>query len=764
MSALLATLLLCLPVAAQDPAKELKSKDPEERARVVLRIANGDDPKREQYLGKALEDDDWAIAETAGDALAERGGEKAIDDLVDLALGAAPARLRLAASLALARDPAAASRALAKKLNGPAGARACEALVPILRAGRGTVEPKTFLKHAERGKDADLRAAAARCAVLAQADDRAALLGKLFDVDGALVPCSALDEVRRGPRAADRAPLLGLLARADLFDVVERRAEAAAAAVLALETERAGAFAHLAPLLAGKSPRVAARAVRVAEALVGAGLPSADALTALAPALSQADAGVRAAAVHALRRLGEAGAARARSAAEGDASARVRSTALRAFAAVAPVHDGEGLALVLGRLAKDADPLVRQDAAVLLARKGLVEAVEPLAAALHDPDWGVAVCAAISLGRTRNERAVAPLAGLLANSKEWQRRAAAVVGLARTYQRQAFPHLIDALADADPCVQKSAHAFLRATAREDLPPDAAAWRAWWAQSGEGLRLVDPETKTELEKRFGRSGTVAPEVFRDLDLVVLSSRGDHVEVALRRQEIPHRLVGAGKVGAAGLTPDGVFVSNCTGEIEADDVTRLRWFVLAGGSLFGSCWALSETIERAVPGVLAKKTTSGEVLGQVEAETCAADNPLLEGVFPPRTAPLYMLQGAHLIEVLDPERAEVLIDSPVCAERFGAGTLAAWFPLGHGSVLDSANHFDAQGLELAEGLKTRIDRQAFAVDHMAYPLESLRATRGEPWWDNSLKASQHVQDLSVLRIVTNLVRLRRAALGD
>jgi hypothetical protein len=107
--------------------------------------------------------------------------------------------------------------------------------------------------------------------------------------------------------------------------------------------------------------------------------------------------------------------------------------------------------------------------------------------------------------------------------------------------------------------------------------------------------------------------------------------------------------------------------------------------------------------------------------------------------------------------------VLLDSPTCADAWGAGDLAAWFEAGHGVVLDSVNHFDAQGLELAPGLKTREDRQAYAVDHMGLRYGDLREIARERYWENSLRASEKVLDLSVFRLVTNFVRLWRLAKG-
>jgi hypothetical protein len=250
-----------------------------------------------------------------------------------------------------------------------------------------------------------------------------------------------------------------------------------------------------------------------------------------------------------------------------------------------------------------------------------------------------------------------------------------------------------------------------------------------------------------------------EIFRDQDVVALESRGDNIQQLLARQKLEYRITTAGKVTESGLCADSIFVANCTGEIEAPDVERLRWFVLAGGNLFGSCWALHETIERALPGPMRKYETTSEVLATVDASPCSRSSQHLAGVFAPGVQPIYALVGAHLIEVLEPERVEVIVDSPQCAEDFGCGNLAAWFRDGHGHVLDSVNHFEAQGLNSATDLKKPIDRQAYAVDHMGLTFEKLRSVRGADWWGNSEKASREITDLSVFRIVTNFVRLRR-----
>src|SRR5688572_8463282 len=114
------------------------------------------------------------------------------------------------------------------------------------------------------------------------------------------------------------------------------------------------------------------------------------------------------------------------------------------------------------------------------------------------------------------------------------------------------------------------------------------------------------------------------------MLVLQTRpgGDAIENVLADLEIAHRRTTSGQVLSAGLHPQGVFVSNCPGEITPDEAERLSWFVRAGGALFGSCWALHETIERIEPGLVRKLETRGEVMGDVAAYPVDPGNKYLE----------------------------------------------------------------------------------------------------------------------------------------
>jgi hypothetical protein len=295
---------------------------------------------------------------------------------------------------------------------------------------------------------------------------------------------------------------------------------------------------------------------------------------------------------------------------------------------------------------------------------------------------------------------------------------------------------------------------------KELPPEADKWRAWWAEVGAKYEFVDAAKAAREAQKYGYAPTITG-VYEKLDVVVLQSRGDHIEDMLKVLGIEHRITRAAGLTKAALHPFCLFVSNCTGEVGEDDVARLQWFVRVGGYLFGSCWALKHTIEPVWPGFVQKLPTKAEVLDEVLAEPTPVASPFFEGVFLPFTRPIYVLFGSHLIDVLRPEAVEVLIDSPEAAQRWGGGNMAAWFQAGHGVILDSANHFNLQGLERVTGLKTAQDRIHYSIDHKGLDWEDVRKLAEERVWDSQAKSVEKVRDLSAFRFITNFVRQKRKA---
>ena len=790
------------PPAQGNPEKDIASKDYSVRLAAIDELGGGAYEKAEKWLLRALADDDWEVREHALEALGRVGTAKAtLKPLLEAALEAPLARLRRAACVSLAQIGAAdAAAALNKKLGGDTALRASQALVELglaelsRQGAEARARPNAGkLERLLSSKDEAEREGAASALATLAALAEPARLSDLLARDDTLVRCAALEVVARAPNALFLNAVLRALQRPVLSDVEERRISSALEAICTrvLAREEALPIELAAQLAAFDGPRD--RLARALELLQRTGLAARElgqgaVARRLVELCEEREPRVRCAALHALVSCApdEAAAILMRKGAS-DESSEVRRLALFDLVRVlglpeaepdeaepdgaAPVaaEPEEGspaaaraarLGWLIDRLAGDASAQVREQAAVDLGRVGRPEVVEALTSALLDKDWRVAVCAAVSLGKTHAAAAV-PVLVPLSRHADWRLRGAAAVALGELNQVGIMEPLIAALSDPEPAVVRSAHESLAlASGHGEVEPTADAWKAWWKANRERHVFRDRRALAERQRRFGYS-VPDSQVYEGLDVVVLDSRGDHIQTILERLKIDYRLTAGAQLPECGLHPGAIFVSNCTGEIEAGDVERLEWFVRVGGSLFGSCWALSQTIEAIYPGVIAKYETRSEVLGDVRAQAIGytEEHPFLRGAFRPEVSPIYHLEGAHLIRVLSPERCQVLVDSAQAAARYGEGNLAAWFEAGHGLILDSVNHFELQGLESTIGLKTPEARQAYAIDHLGLDYARWREIQNESFWKSNHRASEEVWDGSAFRFVTNFVRAKR-----
>lgn len=747
--ALLAVVALSPRAAGQDddPKKLLKSREVKERLMGIFLLERDGADKAEDLLVTALDDKDWEVVEQAAVALAKRGGADAIAPLVTVA-GTAPARrVRLAAARALAAiDAEAGAELVAKKAKGDRA----EELIDLLGVIGGPAAVATLEKYSGAKDPAIARAA--RLALgsaggVAQHDAFVAMLGDR-DLEVRLAGVNGL--ARTGEDRA-LAPLLERLA-GRTSDVEERRLRGAVREALT----RGASFDTLSAALTQVGPQHVRLFADLAhdEALAA----HREACVRRIVGLVGASGGdIRAAAVHALATLGDGDViAKLAERATGDDDPRVRLHALRARVAIQPESAGSVAAAVLSG---DRSPVVREDAAALCGIHGLTDTADALVAALDAKEWPVFAAAAISLGKLRHAPARDALAARM-DDKDWRIRGAAALGLAWLRDKDATDLLIERLSDRDMTVRHTIqHALGRITGQLTLEKKGQ-WEAWWRKNRDTVTFIDRQAdarKAGLEK-YSLGGAYT--FYEDLDVVaILSPRdgGDHIEQLLERYKIRHRTTGAGEVPEAGLHPFAIAFSNCSGEILPEDVDRVEWFVRCGGYLFASCWALTETVNKAFPGIAQMQPTPTQVMDEVPAEPVLEEG-LMRGVLRPATRTRYVLEGSHLISVQDHERFTVLIDSPACAARWGEGNLAGFFTVGHGLVFDSANHFDLQGMT-RDVPKSAKDRRAMAMDVLGYDHDELRDLDHTGAFKSEKKAMEELEDLSMFRLITNFVMQKR-----
>lgn len=769
LSLLIAATLLPTTAATQSPvaklAVELRSKEIGRRLKAIDDVVATGDPTAERVLQPLLRDKDWEVQEQIATALGKLKSKGSLAKLADLAIDGDIVRIRRAAALAAANiDAAEAAKRIFKKAKSKKLVRALEALAIVLRAKpefKGGKKLAGFLKD----KDAAVREAAT-AVWLESSPDRKKAIEQLTAARHLTMRCRALDTITEAPREEDLDPLLELFAGKGDKPVIARRIVRAVAAVIAMDGDRKSRLATVLAKTEGSEVALTRRARLIAHLGVGEKpvMTAKDAVAALKPCMRSDSDRPRGAAAKTLREIGGKEALKA---ALGmfnrETGGRVQLQLVETVAALRKPDTEKAVQWLVKIVEGNYDEQVRERAVVRLGKSGVKGATKTLSGALTSQEWTIAVCAAVSLGKTDSDDAYQPLIKLLGHS-DWKMRGAAVVGLMHWSRDEAVDPIVKMLEDENPVVSRAAHEALRTMSRNfeaDFKP--TEWRKWWTANRKKHDFTDREATLGKLKKYGYA-VPDTEIYSGLDVVVYQTgRGDHIELLLERLKIAHRTTQQGKVTECGVHPEAIFVSNCTGILGPDDVEPLQWFVRTGGSLFGSCWALSETIARVHPGVM-KMYATGEVLDDVRAQACRPDSPLLTGVFPPSVVPVYHLEGAHLIQVLDPDRCEVLIDSPDAAERHGCGNLAAWFFSGHGVLFDSANHFDLQGLSVAGAgkLKKPKERQAYAVDHLGMSLATWREARSEGYWKSSTKAGQSVPDMSAFRLLTNFVRSKR--IGD
>lgn len=782
--ALLLAAFIVSPASAyaqdESPLKAIRDKDPATRAAAAEALGKEAGAKAEAALIKAVtKDEDVLVLLACLEALGQgERGERTTKALVEVALESPYHRVRLrAAETAADVNAEEALEQLGKKLSGKTFAAAAEAMTAVQSKAAPSLdekETKGLLKRAAKGlsskDEAQVPFAAGALMALSRgtpelrAEWRATLVENAETKGSAVaITCAALEAIAAAPAPSD-GQLTALLGT-KLQDVVERRLEAALSAVFGTLTGEARA-GTLAPLLKDPVDPAGPRLARISAA---AGWTESERLTFLKELMTNGDAATKTAAAHQLRFLGKAGAEAALGAIASAEGAPLELQLVRVLEESGEVvsgndakEPGSACRPLLHLLAKGASPGVREAAARALGRPGLDPAAraELERAAARGDDIGFRTVATIALGRVRDTAGTATLQKV-AEHADWRLRAAAAEGLKQLSAEPSIAPLIQLLGDEHSAVRATAHqALLRLSGREGETIDPKTWDPWWK---ENLKKAKFETLEESKARREKYGYGIDEtrIYRGLDVVVIPGRGDHIEGVLERLGIQFRTARAGNLDEAGLHPGAILLVGCTGEIAAGDIEVVRWYVRSGGALFTSCWALTYTLEASFPSILTKSPTPGEVLDNVFARPTASAlrSPYLRGVFDGGVQPYYSLQGAHLISVVDPERAEVLLDSPEAAARHGSGVLAAWFRMGHGAVLNSANHFAEQGFSAARGLKKPIHRQAFAVNHMGLSPVQLRAMMDESWWSSTAKTAAEISDLSVFRILTNFVREKR-----
>ncbi|MBI4612274.1 MAG: HEAT repeat domain-containing protein [Planctomycetes bacterium] len=382
-----------------------------------------------------------------------------------------------------------------------------------------------------------------------------------------------------------------------------------------------------------------------------------------------------------------------------------------------------------------------------------------LSGLLADTDWRVAAASAAALGRIFRAKAVEPLARLGGHA-DWKVRAAAAAGLGYVLSRQAIPPLIALVADKHAIVQGAGYKALQYVTRQDFGTDAQAWGGWWSANESKFTPYNPaETIRSLASGGYATDETVAKLFENMEIVVVRGNWDHVEQVLDDLKLRHVVVAPGELAKANLNPRQVVLVNCGAPVDEKIAEMLRWFVLTGGYLMSTDWAIQDTIQRTFPG-MAKAYNKGATADDVVAIEPSSRDPLLAGVFAPHAQVKVWLEIQSFgIEIENPYATQVLVDSMELKQKYGLDTIYFSIEHGLGKAFHSMSHFFLQKEHL-QSVRSEQELKVFAVDHLGLSVDQVRrmAAAGEFGPSAKEPLSRHCP---VFRTIINFVdeRLRR-----
>ena len=338
-------------------------------------------------------------------------------------------------------------------------------------------------------------------------------------------------------------------------------------------------------------------------------------------------------------------------------------------------------------------------------------------------------------------------------------RAAAFEGLFHTYDKNCLPLMIRAFDDRQPVIRMTARKNLRYLTRKHYRR-RKHYLKWWNDRKETLELVRPSDEA---KRMRKGGYATKEEIQDIlrgtDIVAVKARWDKVELVLEDLEVPHQAIRAQEIKVFGLSPKQVVLINCEGSTDSTTAEYLQWFVVAGGYMATTDWALVNGLSRTFPDVVGgyvKQSTGNDV---VIVEPADPHHPMLEGVFLPNVVQKWWLEiQAFPIRIKDPVRATVLVDSLEMLNRYGSSVMMVTWPQGLGRVMHSTSHFYLQK-EGFSHLSDPRERMIFASDFLGLSMDEIRELKRKGVFGNISNTTPISSRYSMFQLLVRFIDEKR-----
>lgn len=202
---------------------------------------------------------------------------------------------------------------------------------------------------------------------------------------------------------------------------------------------------------------------------------------------------------------------------------------------------------------------------------------------------------------------------------------------------------------------------------------ADTYRAWIDQS-------HPQLQASIAK--GASNQV----------LVVKGHWDNSGKVLKKFNIPFEKIGSEDVSRRDLSGVKIIIIDCQGKMDLAGKQKLRDFVMRGGCLLSTDWALDNCIAGAFPNTISWNKGMNKQGTYDDAMVVNPDPVLFNRAV--THAPWKLDIESHLIHINNPQIVKVLAVSETLKRQDPdcIGALAVFFKFGRGSVLHMVGHFE------------------------------------------------------------------------
>ena len=235
-----------------------------------------------------------------------------------------------------------------------------------------------------------------------------------------------------------------------------------------------------------------------------------------------------------------------------------------------------------------------------------------------------------------------------------------------------------------------------------------------------------------------------------EIVVTLGQYDKVQQVLDALGLIYRIVPCPVVETLPFRADQVLIVNCPGSFSPRGIEVIRRFVINGGTLITTDWALQTTLQRAFPETCQwnSQRTRDDV---VPVSWVNPDSIYTKGVEVPEQVISWWLEASsYPIKILS-DRVQVLMRSEEMGKRYGENPLVVAFNYGEGMVFHLTSHYY---LQRSQGNKN--SQASEAISSLGIDLSDRQAF-------DKISGEQFAAAYSSLRLLANILYDRRRAYG-